>query len=119
MRYGSLLVILTLLFVSSCAEVRIHSRGKIPVWVGPKPGHNNVVEKEGVKQFFLWGLVPEVHEINLDEEFGDTGMISAANVTVEVEQSWSSLIKEILSLGLYNPRDYKVRGFGLKPDDAL
>lgn len=119
MRYAKTFAILTLFLVSACAELRIHSRGKIPVWLGPKEGHQHIIEKSGKKQFFFWGLVPDVHEINLDEELGDTGVISAANVTVEVEQSWQSFFKELFSLGLYNPREYKVKGFGLKPDDAL
>jgi len=118
MRYGSLLLLGPALVLSSCAELRIHSRGHIPVWIGPKPGHNHYIEIEGKRQFFLWGLVPDVHEVNIDDELHEAGLLSAANVSVTIEQSWGSFFKEILSLGIYVPREYKIRAFGVVPKDT-
>jgi hypothetical protein len=95
------------------------SSGVISTSFSPKAGHDHLKEIVGKKEFYLWGLVPKDHTVEVDIQLSKAGLISAANITIEEYQTTEDLIYSWLSFGLYIPRTYKVKGFGIKTDDRL
>lgn len=119
MRFGAMALIWAVLCLNSCTTMHYRSSGLISTSFSPKPGHDNHREIIGKKEFYLWGLVPKDHTVEIDRELSQSGLISAANITIEEYQTTEDLIYSWISLGMYIPRHYKVRGFGIKTDDRL
>ncbi|MFT6070367.1 MAG: hypothetical protein ACJAT2_000833 [Bacteriovoracaceae bacterium] len=119
MRFGAMALIWAVLCLNSCTTMHYRSSGLISTSFSPKPGHDNLKEIVGRKEFYLWGLVPKDHIVKIDEKLSESGLISAANISIEEYQTTEDLIYSWLSFGLYIPRTYKVRGFGIKTDDRI
>jgi hypothetical protein len=118
MRSGAL-ALAALLCVTSCTSIHYRSKGLIATSFSPRPNHVHRTEVTGIKEFYLWGLLPREQTVYLDEELGKGGLVSAANITIEEYQTVGDKFATWLSFGLYVPRTYKVRGFGIKTDDRL
>ncbi|MBK27084.1 MAG: hypothetical protein CME70_23975 [Halobacteriovorax sp.] len=119
MRIGAMALLGVVVFTVSCTSIRYRSTGVIATSFSPKPMHVHQTNVEGRKEFYLWGLVPNEHTVEIDKEMSRAGLISAANITIEEYQTLGDKFATWLSLGLYIPRSYKVRGFGIKTDDRL
>lgn len=119
MRFGAMALMGAFLCLSSCTSINYRSSGLISTSFSPKPKHINLAKVEGKKEFYLWGLLPKEHTVLIDEEMSRAGLISAANITIEEYQTLGDKFATWLSFGLYVPRSYKVRGFGIKTDDRL
>lgn len=119
MRSGALALMAVVLCLSSCTSINYRSKGLISTSFSPRPGHINRSVVEGTKEFYLWGMLPKEHTVYVDEELKNGGLISAANITIEEYQTLGDKFATWLSFGLYIPRHYKVKGFGIKTDDRL
>lgn len=114
MRYLALALCLCL---SSCTQISFKSKGNISTSVGPVAGHSDLVIAEGVKEYYLFGSIPGNHDVYIDEELEDVGLVSAANISIQEYRSWSSFFKGILTFGIYTPLNYRIRSYGVKPKD--
>jgi hypothetical protein len=112
----SLLAIVAMVgaMATGCARLEFKSSGLIPISIASQQKHVKPASVEGHREFYFWGLLPREQSVLIDEELKDQGLISAAEVEVETFETWGSTIKEILSLGLYNPRHYRIRALGPK-----
>lgn len=89
----------------------------VPVSIAPKKNHKHQVFSEGVKEFYLWGLVPEKHDIKLDELIDELGMVSAANIRIEEYQTWRSKVISLISFGMLVPINYRISAFGQREEN--
>lgn len=105
------------LFFLSCAKTQIKSDNAVPVFINAKAKFNQLIEIEKQYGFYLWGLLPDVHEINLDKEFYDQGAVAVANIQVEQFQDGWDIFKSIISFGMYVPYHLRLRGFALEKDE--
>lgn len=96
--------------LTSCSSIEYTSQDTIPVFVGTTPNHNKSKTISGTKQFYLWGLLPEKHQVFLDEEFDRLKVDSIAEVQIEEYQTVGNFLKTIISLGMYVPINYKLTG---------
>lgn len=119
MRTGALALMGAIVCLTSCTSIHYRSSGIISTSFSPKPNHVRQAKVEGTKEFYLWGLYPAEHTVHLDKEMARAGLISAANITIEEYQTTGDKFATWLSFGLYVPRSYKIRGFGIRTDDRL
>ena len=115
MRIFKFAILGIILCFSSCTQISFSSKGKISTSIGPVPQHTELVVAEGVKEFYLFGSIPGHHEVYIDEELENVGLISAANISIHSYRSWSSFFKGILTFGIYTPMNYRIRSYGVKP----
>jgi hypothetical protein len=112
-------LLIPFLLLSGCSSVQFTNRGQIPVYVSKHKDHHDYLEIYGKKEFFLWGLIGDDKKVFIDEAFKDRGYVSVANVHIQTYMSAKAIFQTIFSLGLYVPKEYKIRGFGLTLDPEL
>ena len=103
-----------LLSNSACTTLTFKSYGEFPIHIGPKKYHGDLEVYEGEKDFYLWGVIPYEHKIYLDTIMKNYDFVSVANIEVEEYQSFGNFLLSAVSLGLYIPRNYRVKFNGKK-----
>lgn len=99
---------------SACTTLTFKSYGEFPIHVGPKKYHGEVEVYEGEKDFYLWGIIPYEHKIYLDTIMKNYDFVSVANIEIEEYQSFGNFVLSAVSMGLYIPRNYRVKFNGKK-----
>ncbi len=106
-----LLVVFSALTVS-CTTLSFKSYGEFPINIGPRKFHGEIQEYVGEKDFYLWGIIPFEHKVYIDTIMKEYDFYSVANIEIEEYQSTTNFILSFLSLGLYVPRNYRVKFYG-------
>tara|TARA_B100000886_G_scaffold161836_1_gene110343 strand:- start:997 stop:1353 length:357 start_codon:yes stop_codon:yes gene_type:complete len=109
---NNFILLLTLKLLTSCTTLSFKSYGEYSIFLGPKKGHGEIQEYVGEKDFYLWGVIPFEHTVYIDNVMKEFDFYSIANVEVEEYQSFKNFVLSVLSLGLYVPRNYKVKFYG-------
>ena len=76
--------------------------------------HGIIQEHFGEKDFYLWGIIPYEHKVYLDDIMKEYDFISVANIEIEEYQDTKNFLLSLMSLGLYVPRNYRVKFYGKK-----
>ena len=110
------LFFLTLILLNSisCTTLTFKSYGQFPIHLGAKKYHGEIEVYEGEKDFYLWGIIPYEHKVYLDNVLKEYDYVSAANIEIEEYQNLENFILSFVSLGLYVPRNYRVKFYGKK-----
>ncbi len=103
------LTIFTALLVS-CSSLHFKSTGRIPVSLTPQREHTKKVSFKVKKDFYLWGMIPKQHEVNVDEVYSEQGYNSIAEVRFYEDRDFWDTALSIATLGLYIPRTYIFEG---------
>lgn len=109
-------LLIPFLLLCGCSSLQFANHGQIPVYVTKREGHHDYVEIKGKKEFFLWGLIGEDKKVFIDELMKEKGIISVANIHLETYMSPLSIFQTIFSLGLYIPKEFKIKAFGVSLD---
>ena len=103
--------ILVSLLTCSCVTTNYTSKGQIPVHLNLKENHKRKVEISHKKTFYLWGLYPNEHIIELDKEFVHTGARAVSGLQILEKQTFTDSLLSFISLGIVIPRTYIVDGY--------
>ncbi|MDA8793454.1 Bor family protein [Bacteriovoracaceae bacterium] len=98
------------LFLFSCSQLHLTSSQNNEYSFGRRANHTLEFKVPIAQEFFLWGLFPEKGEINLEKSLGAAGVHSAAELQIIEETDWKDTLWSVLSLGLYMPRHYVIKG---------
>jgi len=98
----------------SCSQIRYTSENSIPTYISGKDHHSRKVKTSGIRKFYLWGLIPREHVVNLDEELSNVALLSSAKIEVEEYQEGMDTFMTYLTLGLYRPVRFKITSWGVK-----
>ena len=109
------MVLLLCAVFNSCTTIHYESRNKIPIYIGPRKGHNYFSQVKGEIQFFLWGLYPGDQTVYLDKVIQSRGVKSAANVRIREYQTISNIFYSLISLGMFYPVNYEITSYGVLP----
>lgn len=75
--------------------------------------HTKLRRHEGVKEFYLWGMIPAKHSVSIDRDFLKAGGRELSNISfAQYKTSYDSWMA-LLSFGLYTPVHYYVQGYSL------
>lgn len=105
--------LLSLSFIS-CTQIHYVTKSDFPVYGTLKNDHQSYVESLGKKEFYLWGLTPKKHYVEVDTMLMERGIESASRVTIEEFVSLKSFFATVFSFGMYAPVDYKISAWGVK-----
>lgn len=103
-----------ILLQSGCTTLSFKSYGQFHVNVGPRSFHGDIETYEGERDFYLWGIIPYEHKIYVDDLMKEYDYISVANIEIEEYQTFFNSVLSYLSLGLYVPRNFRVKFYGKK-----
>jgi hypothetical protein len=103
------LICLLFLF-TSCSAIQVTSSEKVPVSFKEKEEHTKDITIEVRKDFFLWGLVPSYHNINIADEVAGAGYDSFAEVKVKQHNSFTNLLYSVLTFGFWVPKRFTIEG---------
>ena len=105
-------IVCIVVLASSCTTLSFKSYGEFPIYIGPKKFHGEIQEFYGEKDFYLWGIIPFEHKVYLDDVMKEFDYFSVANVEIEEYQTAKNFLLSFISLGLYVPRNYRVKFYG-------
>lgn len=115
MKRSTSLFIFSLCFqLISCSQINYTSSSNINTYIAPHKGHSRKASHVGVRDFYLWGMVPSVHTVNVDDELADDGLLSAARVEIREYQDFMDVFWTYTTLGLYKPVRFEISGYGVR-----
>ena len=101
-------------FAMSCSQIKYISSDNIPTYISPKDKHSRKASHHGKRNFYLWGMVPSFHTVNVDDELKNDGLISAARIEVREYQDFMDVFWTYTTLGLYKPVRFEIKGYGVR-----
>jgi hypothetical protein len=108
------LFIFLVLISTSCSQIRYTSTNSIPTYISTKSGHHSREVATGKRKFYLWGLVPREHTVDVDHELSDAGVLSASRIDIREYQTGLDIFLTYISLGLYKSVHYEINTWGYK-----
>jgi hypothetical protein len=106
-RLGFLLI---LIFNIGCSAIKIHSTSKVDVSMSEREEYTKEIEFEVDKEFFLYGLVPTTHSLNVDKFLKDAGVDSISELKVIRMRKAKNIAWSLFTLGFYTPETYLIKG---------
>lgn len=101
-------LIFNLVFFISCSSVKFKSSDIIPISLEENENHKLDIKERVETSFYLWGLLPSQHIVEVDKEFEKKGHTVASNLEiVEVEKN-KKFLWTVLSFGLYIPQTFEL-----------
>ena len=104
-----LLTSITFLFFS-CSSIQIESSKKLPLSFLEKDKHTKKTVVEVQKNFYLWGLLPNHHKIDVGEELNKYDFESFANLKIRERYTLRNTLWAMVSLGLWTPKLFTIEG---------
>ena len=110
------LLIFCLIFCScSRLEFAAQTTESLPIFWGPKAGHDIFTRVEGTVPLYLWGAVDSPLPVSLEQEFSKAGAISVSKLSVYEISGWDVWWPRLLSFGMYWPIKWQAEAFVQKP----
>ncbi len=106
------------LLVSSCARIEYRTKNSIPLSFSTNQTSSEVFEIEKKIQFFVWGLSPSRHFIDVDLVLADGGVKEANKLHIHEFMSWTDKLVSLITLGLFVPYHIKFSGLMLKKGEG-
>ena len=103
-----------LFMLTSCTQLQFHSEEKIPIWGQEKELPARYFQIHKMARYYLWGLYPSKVDILLDDLIIQEGYDKAYDLKISEYQTWDNLLMELLTLGMYIPKNYSLSGRGVK-----
>lgn len=98
------------LIFTSCSSIQFKSSEIIPVHFNKDITDTENVDVEVEKSFYLWGMLPSSHSVEVDKLFEQRGADSVSNFSIAEIKTQKKTLWMILSAGLYYPQTYLVSG---------
>ena len=94
----------------SCSSIQFKSTEIIPVNFNGDVSETENVTVEVEKSFYLWGMIPSNHSVEVDKVFEEKGADSVSNFSIAEVKTSKKTLWMILSAGLYYPQTYLISG---------
>lgn len=102
--------LISLFFFLNCSGVRFKSQNKIATSFDSLKNHNEFVSINVSRPFYLWGLIPSEHVVEVDSEFIKKGFDSVSELEILEIDKKTEFVWSALTLGMYIPKKYKLTG---------
>lgn len=107
----SKILLLSITFLSySCSSIQIESSNKLPLSFSEKDNHTKKIKVEVQRDFYLWGLLPNHHKIDVASELSNKGYESVASIKVRESYTSSNALWGMATFGLWTPKLYTIEG---------
>lgn len=94
----------------SCSTTNIKSRNNLPIKFSHVEANTKEVNVSVTKEFFLWGMIPNAHDLYIDEALANRGYDSLGDLVVTHKNSTSDIVWMLLTFGVYLPQTYHIKG---------
>lgn len=105
-RLGFLII---LIFNIGCSAIKIHSSSKVDVSMSEREEYTKEIELEVDKEFFLYGLVPTTHNLNVDKFLKEAGIDSVSELKIIKVRKTRNIAWSLFTLGFYTPETYLIK----------
>ncbi len=103
-------LILTLVLLISCSNLNFKSSQKISTTFDYKPERTQEVSIKVTKHFYMWGLYPNKHTIDVDKVFLEKGFDSVSDLKINEIKTVDKAVWSVITLGMYYPESYMLVG---------
>lgn len=100
--------------MTSCSTTQFSSKGRVNISLSKLKNPPVYDQLELKREFYLWGTVPAVQEIDLDKEILQQQHLKVTEVTIRQVRSISDYVSMLITLGLYSPIHYQIQIRGVK-----
>ena len=103
-------IIFTLLLLSSCSSIKIYSSNpNLELSTDERENYTKEIEYKVDKEFFLFGLIPTTHKLDISKNFKEAGVDSASELKVIRERKAKNMLWALFTFGLYTPESYVIK----------
>lgn len=106
MKRLSLIICLISLF--SCSSISFQSSQKVSVTLNERDFQNNEVTILVSKPFYVWGLVPSEHIVEVDKEFYNKGFESVSDLKIKEVKKIEKALWMMFTFGMYYPQSFEL-----------
>lgn len=92
----------------SCSSVKFKSSDIIPISFEENENHKLDIKEKIETPFYLWGLLPSQHIVEIDKEFEKRGYTEASDLEIIEVDKRKKFAWMILSFGLYYPQTFEL-----------
>ena len=103
-------ILLFILVFASCSSIQFKSSEIIPVSFNKDTDVKDKLDLDVEKSFYLWGLIPSQHTVEVDKVFEEKGAFSVSQFSIKEVQTKKKGLWMILTAGLYYPETYRISG---------
>lgn len=97
-----------LLICCACSTTEFSSTGREIFKVSATKGSEKEITAEATKDFYFWGISPELAEFDFQDEFQGLGVYNPSYVSIEQSFTLKDIFFTFVTLGLYSPVTYQV-----------
>lgn len=97
------------IFMLGCSSVKFSSSSIIPISFEENENHFLEVKLRVEKSFYLWGLMPEKSNVEVDKLFEEKGIESVSSLEVVEVETKTKVLWMLLTLGLYYPQTFEFK----------
>lgn len=106
--------LLKICLLSSCTSTSYESTKLVTAYAGPQSSSKLKRSLEGVNQFYMWGLLPSHHIVNIDQDAVRSGLSEFSLQKIEEFQTIKQFMYSFFTFGMYIPQSYRLVGYGIK-----
>lgn len=103
-------LLLFIVSVTSCSSIQFKSSEIISVSFDRDSQVKDKIDVDVEKSFYLWGMIPNQHVVEVDKVFEEKGAFSVSQFSIEEVDTKKKSIWMILTAGLYYPETYRISG---------
>ena len=109
---GSLVTktLLSFVFLVGCSTVQFKSTNQSKVTFDYDLNQEREVVLEVERKFYLWGTLPERHELILDKIFSERGFKNVSDLRIEEVATARKAAWMVASFGMFYPVKYRLIG---------
>lgn len=109
--FGRGFVLAILISISACSSIKFQSKNKINASFNSNYNHRKEVLVSGKKDFYLWGLIPNKHYVDINESLESANINELSRLSIYQERTTADIILTAITFGLYCPSHYYISGF--------
>ena len=98
------------IILTSCSSIQFNSSEIISVSFDKDSSVKETLDVDVEKSFYLWGLIPSQHTVEVDKVFEEKGALSVSQFSIKEIKTKKKSLWMILTAGLYYPETYKISG---------
>jgi hypothetical protein len=104
-----LVLFLSIVFIG-CSRLRLKSSETKSVTFREIEGHSKPVKIKVKKEFYLWGMLPKEHDLDIAKVMDEKGVGVISSLEVSETNVYDNAFYAILTFGMYIPKTYLIEG---------
>ena len=109
---NNLIILFIICLISSCTHINVINNGKYLVKLNRKKTDLQKITFKNNVEFYFWGMLPSEHNIDISKLIDQEWIYKDISGVSYIEyQTFLQSFQQLLSLGLYIPKSFKVKAY--------